>query len=431
MGKAYGQVRCTIPLLRYSLRYELRTGYIIVGSRVVIREKTRQSPPADLPDVAVVLAQLDRILSTSWFQHSKRYPAFLRHVVEQTLRGAGDELKERTLGIVVFRRSPEYDTSADPVVRNTASEVRKRLEEYYSEPGHEKELRITLPPGAYIPEFREAEGNGSHLGNEPQVATFLSGAKRSRTGIIAVSAMALLVIVATVALFPRKSALQRFWAPILQTSGPVLVVEDTLVALREPPAESQAGPAQGSETRETIDPKTYLNVSEEAAKLGAFFIGQGKQLEFQLARNAGLATLRRRPFILRGAFNNQWTPRAVSPFRFYLQLDHNPIVRRIIDRQNPTQRDWSAPMTSHLTEDYALIARAPEPETGQTMVVIAGLGEKGSAAALEFVTNPKYFDRFAAEAPAGWDRGNIELVIKTDLVNDDWGEPHVVAKHFW
>ena len=43
-----------------------------------------------------------------------------------------------------------------------------------------------------------------------------------------------------------------------------------------------------------------------------------------------------------------------------------------------------------------MIARAPQPETGQMMVVIAGLGEKGSAAALEFVTNPKYFERFAA-----------------------------------
>src|SRR5579883_1651777 len=115
----------------------------------------KQSPPTELPDSALVLAQLDRVLATPWFQHSKRYPAFLRYIVEQTLQGASDELKERTLGIAVFRRPPEYDTSADPVVRNTASEVRKRLEEYYSEAGHEQELRISLPPGGYVPEFRK------------------------------------------------------------------------------------------------------------------------------------------------------------------------------------------------------------------------------------------------------------------------------------
>src|SRR5205823_2997720 len=168
-----------------------------------------------------------------------------------------------------------------------------------------------------------------------------------------------------------------------------------------------------------------------SAKLAAFLGSQGKHLDHELARNVGLGKLRSRPFILRGAFNNQWTQRAVAPFRFYFQLDRDPLVRRIIDRQNPDRRDWAAPMTAKLTEDYALIVRAPEPETGQMMLVIAGLSEKGSAAALEFVTNPKYLDRFAAQAPAGWERRNIKLVLRTNIVNDDWGEPHVIATHFW
>ena len=88
-------------------------------------------------------------------------------------------------------------------------------------------------------------------------------------------------------------------------------------------------------------------------------------------------------------------------------------------------------MKTPLTEDYALIARAPYPETGQMMLVIAGLGPKGSAAAMEFVTNPKYLDRFKAQAPPGWERRNIELVIKTNLIGDDWGEPRLIASHIW
>jgi hypothetical protein len=96
---------------------------------------------------------LDRILASHLFQCGRRYPAFL---VQQALDGAGDELKERSLGVVVFRRSAEYDTSADPVVRNTVSEVRKPLEEYYSDPDHAGELRISLPVGGYVPEFQPA-----------------------------------------------------------------------------------------------------------------------------------------------------------------------------------------------------------------------------------------------------------------------------------
>jgi hypothetical protein len=120
----------------------------------------------------------------------------------------------------------------------------------------------------------------------------------------------------------------------------------------------------------------------------------------------------------------------------YLLIGENLIIFSLEARfrcwfTKTASRVWAAPMVSGLTEDYALIARAIEPETGQMMPVIAGLSEKGSAAALEFVTNPKYLDRFASQAPAGWERRNIELVIKSNLVNDEWGEPRVVAMHFW
>jgi hypothetical protein len=395
---------------------------------VVRRETARESPSAVLPDSATVLAQLDRILSTSLFQHSKRYPALLRHIVEQTLRGASDELKERTVGIAVFGRPPDYDTSADPVVRNTASEVRKRLEEYYSGPGRGDELRISLPSGGYVPEFRHSAVNAGALSAEPQLSAVTQRARLWGSWAVGVTLLAALGLLAGAELLPRKSAVKLFWAPILQTPDRVLVVTDTLVGLREPQTDSGDG---SRPVRETIDPNTYLHVNEESAKLASFLIGRRKNLDYELARNVTLAGLRNRPFILKGAFNNQWTQRAVSPFRFYFQLDRNPLVRRIVDRQNPERRDWSAPMEPRLMEDFALIVRAPEPETGQMMLVIAGLGEKGTAAAQEFVTNPIYIERFASQAPKGWERQNIELVLRTKIVNDDWGEPRVVAMHFW
>lgn len=357
------------------------------------------------------------------FQHSKRYPAFLRYIVEQTLRGAGDELKERTLGIAVFRRSPTYDTSADPVVRNTASEVRKRLGEYYSEVGHQSELRISLPAGGYVPEFLPP----STAPISPEQPSQRSGRARWMPLALCSSAILLLAIAIAIAIAARKSSAKLFWDPILQAPGPVLVVTDTLVALR---GKQDANPGSGP-VREVIDPKVFLSVNEQSAQLASFLLAQGKRVNYELARNVTLARLRERPFILRGAFNNQWTQRAVAPFRFYFQLDRDSLVRRIIDRQNPQQRGWQAPMTPDLTEDYALIARATEPETGQMMMVIAGLGEKGSEAALEFVTNSKYIDRLASQAPSHWERRNIELVIKSNLVNGDWGEPRIVASHFW
>ncbi len=125
---------------------------------VLVSHKTGPNPPSPAPvlEPAAVRSQLERILASELFQHSRRYPSLLRHIVERTLDGAGDALKERTLGVAVFKCNPKYDTSADPVVRTTASEIRKRLQEYYSDPAHKDEPRIVLPVGAYVPEFHSA-----------------------------------------------------------------------------------------------------------------------------------------------------------------------------------------------------------------------------------------------------------------------------------
>src|SRR5215510_7173564 len=101
------------------------------------------------------LAQLTRILESPQFRSSKRCSLFLRYVVEQASENHLEYLKERTLGIEVFGRNPQYDTNQDPVVRAAVGEVRKRLAQYYLEPGHDDEIRISLPAGSYVPEVHE------------------------------------------------------------------------------------------------------------------------------------------------------------------------------------------------------------------------------------------------------------------------------------
>src|SRR6202012_3508207 len=77
-----------------------------------------------------------------------------RLVVEPTLAGGAEHIKERTLGIEIFGRDADYDTATDPIVRVTAAEIRKRVAQYYQEPSHSQELPITLPSGSYAPKFR-------------------------------------------------------------------------------------------------------------------------------------------------------------------------------------------------------------------------------------------------------------------------------------
>jgi hypothetical protein len=67
---------------------------------------------------------MEKVLASNQFCNSRRYPALLRYVVDQALSGNGDQIKERTVGIEVFGRPPDYDTNTDTVVRYTAGEVR-------------------------------------------------------------------------------------------------------------------------------------------------------------------------------------------------------------------------------------------------------------------------------------------------------------------
>src|SRR5262245_60389409 len=118
------------------------------------RDDSRLELPSGWSEVVrqAALAQLARILESPQFRSSKRCSLFLRYVVEKASERRLEGLKERTLGAEVFGRSPQYDTNQDPVVRTAAGEVRKRLAQYYLEPGHEDELRISLPAGSYVPE---------------------------------------------------------------------------------------------------------------------------------------------------------------------------------------------------------------------------------------------------------------------------------------
>src|SRR3977135_1103528 len=135
----------------------------LLGSGIPFHEKVSEptgghtvtsSLPKTEAERSAIHEQLERILASPLFKNSKRYPNLLRYVVERTLDGHNRELKERTLGVEVFAREPEYDTNLDPVVRTTAAEIRKRLAQYYQDPSHEGQLRIDLPLGSYAPEFR-------------------------------------------------------------------------------------------------------------------------------------------------------------------------------------------------------------------------------------------------------------------------------------
>jgi len=412
-------------------------------------DSPRARPARTDAERKAIQEQLERMLANPLFRNSRRYPNLLRYVVEHALHGQTGELKERTLGVEVFAREPDYDTNLDPVVRTTAGEIRKRIAQYYHEPGHENEIRIDLPPGSYIPEFRvpsvepvPAPVAVPHLAIVPS--------RRSQTGYWLLTGIipALIVILLWSKPWVAKSTLDKFWTPVVEVSNPVLLCVGQRPNVRFSQSDSSAGNrllAPIGKAVDNSDPtltaeELYLQGSQNLtlpdvttlARIAGVLQARGKSYRIRGESITSLADLRDGPVVLIGAFNNDWTIRLTGPQRF--SFEQTGDVRWIKDHQNPTRKDWAVSLTTpylKLTEDYALISRVLDPTTDRMVVVAAGLFGYGTMAAGEFLTNPDYLAAIAKTGPKNWERKNLQVVVGTKVISGNSGPPRVVETYFW
>jgi hypothetical protein len=413
-------------------------------------DKTREGARPEQPtgwseDVKqAALAQLTRILESPQFRSSKKCSLFLRYVVKQASENHIECLKERTLGIEVFERAPQYDTNQDPVVRSAAGEVRKRLAQYYLEPGHEDEFRISLPAGSYVPEV--------HPSAKFKVEAAPRSAFRLKHFGVAVAGI---VIVVTAILLPLRlwqSDLDRFWAPVIGSQ------ETVLVCIGQPKTYNFNSKAQGeldkwfaNEPERRPPPPELATLSLEDvvpmwdryvaladaqafSQFSELFAQKGKKAQLRGVRSVSLADLSSKPCVLIGAFNNEWTMSLAGEQRFYFDIDYQNSAEIVKDRQDPAKTDWKVVNSwPHwkIPTDYAIVSRVFNPTTGQTVVIAAGITHYGTHAAGELITNPAYFSEILSNVPRDWYRKNIQVVLSTKVVSGAHGPPKVLAVHFW
>src|SRR5689334_13629969 len=122
------------------------------------------SRPGD-PSVAprdALFEQLDKILSSPPFQTSERSSTLLRFLIEQSVSGRAERLKEYEIGTEVLGKSPTFDPRTDPIVRSEVSRLRNRLEKYYASSGQTDLLIIDLPRGSYHPQIQTRSLQPAH-----------------------------------------------------------------------------------------------------------------------------------------------------------------------------------------------------------------------------------------------------------------------------
>ncbi len=404
-----------------------------------------------------VRVELEKIVASRHFIQSRRYPALLRYMVEATLRGETELLRERVIGLEVFGRQADYDTNADPIVRMTAAEVRKRLAQYYHEIEGKNLVQIEVQTGGYVPSFvfpepteiaakvvqEHQEEPASRAELEPPNVIGIEevhptnfpakavAVRRSRMVIYVVLASAVLFAALALGwlLLPRSRPVDEVWAPLWQQGQPVTI------CIGQPVVPSTK-PAQELSWVEYMAEVNIINFDDVQALTGVvtFLDANGRKFTLKKSTDTSLADLRATPVLLLGGLSNQWTLRALARLRY--RMDYTATKTsgelRIYDSRNPTGRVWRLPIhqtSAQQVQDYALIARFTDQETGQPTIILAGLGGAGNKAAVEFLTQGKYLSPLLRALPS--DKKNFEAVIGSSVVNGNQGQPQLLALETW
>lgn len=388
----------------------------------------------------IIREQLARIIASPLFSHSKRFPEFLRYTVNRALQEDTDSIKERTLGVEVFGREPNYDTSLDPVVRMTAVEVRKRLAQYYQTPSHEREPRIDFERGSYVPEFRipeEAAIQASGLSG-PAEATKQPVYRQRATWILAACVVIPVLAMAGLLLGgAKRSALDVFWSPVTASKSAVLIcmpdLDTILGSMNEKQPESPNNLTEDvsrlpmSFRRDKVSFGDSLAVASIAGLLGS----QGKEFWVRHTEDMKLDDLREGPAVLVGAFSNQWAMQLGDGLRYSFARDGDSFYIR--DAMNPSARQWTEKPNNGTPEpvDYALISRVLDPTTGSIVITAAGIRQYGTQSAGECITDASCFEQAEKMAPGDWTKANVQIVLETTVIGENPGKAKVVAARVW
>jgi len=378
-----------------------------------------------------VRSALQRILQSQGFRSSRRSRDFLRYVVERTLDGQAESLKERSIGIDVFGRSAEYDPSDDATVRVKAGEVRKRLSMYYATEGREDEIRIELPHGTYVPEFNRIEAP-TQPAEEKHTEEVVHPRTGRRTWAAAVALGLAVAIIAGAVWWrtrPAGTVVTQFWAPVLRGSTPVLLSAAYVPVYGVDPKMAPERPTRFEDfvllTDQFVGGGDLMGVTRIAGLLNSlhrpYRVSIGADVTFQ--------DLRAAPTVLVGYSYTRW--RDISKeLRYFIDAERRP--RMVTDNGKPTE--WSLPDLPgdrRTKEDYAIVTRVFHPDTQAMLVEVAGITQYGTEAAADLISTPEFLADGLQGAPKDWQNKNLQLVVHVKVISGTAASPKVVAKYFW
>ena len=426
-------------------------------------------------DLPAISESLEKVLRSALFKDALQLQSLLRYIVENSIQGHDNVLKERIIGMNVFGRKPDYETADDPIVRSRVGQLRRRLEQYYeSREAEGAPVQIVIPPGSYRPTFvlhpAALDGNKGSLAADPHKAATSRAAERpmfkvapslaklpqkarqQKWGIGAATCCAILLTAWVGTANWRKSELELFWGPLFESKKPVLIYtgpaevytlsgtgEDRLGSpistedLKLPMGKWEPPPLAEGQVLTTkdflLDRTNFAGAGELVActKLAVLLASHDRKFDLRSDPNLPFADIRESPAVLLGAYNNIWTMDTTRDLPFFYDR-----AMRIRERGGQG-RVWSIPRVLGVPppEEYLLVTRHFDVKTGSPLISVSGITTCGTRAAADFVTDPAQLKKLAGIPRAALECKNLAIVLHATFVDCTPTSMDVLAFRYW
>jgi hypothetical protein len=372
---------------------------------------------------------LERVASSVELCRAARLRELLHYLGQRSLENEHAQISESEIGIHVFGRAEDYDTSVDNIVRVNASELRKRIAAYYASEGSQETILLEIPRRHYTPQF--------HLRPvKPEPAADLSDTGQPEAGAVPSisSAKKWALVLSVLALFGALSgtciylfqqnrqlhkqvygwmtepALNSFWFGMLESSRQTdVVIADTSFSLVEDILKTHISlndylnrnyvqQIQSSSLGPELKADLQIIASRSNASLGDVRVAQkiltfdplSHQVHLQFARDYRPGSIKNDNVILIGSSrSNPWS--TLFEDRLNFVIDYDPGLSEMLVRNRHPQPGESSvyalPVDPNATSGYSVIDYIPNESHTADVLIVAGTTSEATEAAGDFLTS--------------------------------------------
>jgi hypothetical protein len=429
----------------------------------------------ELPYSETCWALLERLLASPQLKRAARLREFLLYVGQRSIKDGLDQIHEQEIGANVFGRPADYDTSLDNIVRVNASELRKRIEDYFESDGASEPLIMEIPRGSYKPVFRqrtveptiqivvadEAITSAQPTADALKISS-PPGSTVERRLLMLAAALILVLSASCIILWTENHSLQRslnnpwqntpavgsFWSGILSTRPNTdIILADTSFALIEDITKrpislgdylsrNYVNKVQSPDLSPDRRADLGMIMQRNNGSLGDFRAAQrilaldppGKNFHMYSARDYTPALVKQDNIILIGARkSNPWDDLFESGMNFTAQYDSDRTVDYIRNKVPAAgEQEIYSQSPSASNGGYCVVAYMPNPQQSGKVLMIAGTDSAATEGGGDFLTSEDQLSRFQKTLHVTT-LPYFEAVLKTTNLNGTPIDATVVA----